>query len=424
MRFRISVVAILFLSPLVFLSGVGGYHLWKTGWSFVASFSMIACYCLAYGLAWFWTRRKSKGVLPNAGPTEPLAYWTDRDKAAWALVEQTANAVTRISVEEATDARKYAADAQDLALIVTRVYRPAAADPFRHLTLPELLTCAELVAQDLAALVDTYVPGSHLIRTGDLGRVQQAADWYFKARNAYWLASAVFDPIRTGFQVAATKIGLTTPWQKLRENVLLWFYTAYLRELGRYLIELNSGRLKVGAARYRELMGTARGPDAGRSEPERSTITLAIIGQVKAGKSSLINAILGDQKAVADVLPATDGVSRYELRDPTTLDLLDTPGYDQGGPNDKEATAATAAAESADLILLVAPARSAARSADLIGLDRLASSFAKKPHLRLPPVVLVLTHIDLLTPATEWAPPYDWQGMRPKEQAVRDARAA
>src|SRR2546430_3838016 len=34
----------------------------------------------------------------------------------------------------------------------------------------------------------------------------------------------------------------------------------------------------------------------------------------------------------------------------------------------------------------------------------------------------VLTHIDLLSPAMEWQPPYDWQkGERPKEKNIRAA---
>jgi predicted GTPase len=319
-----------------------------------------------------------------------------------------------------------------MALPVARVYRPGAADPFGHLTLPEILACVELVASDLSALVDKYVPGSHLIRLNDLGHVQRAADWYTKTRNAYWLASALLNPIRTGFQVAATKLGVTAPWQKLRENVLLWFYTAYLRELGRYLVELNSGRLKVGVKRYRELMGQSIDPnsqapvsrDAESSERSAAPapVSIAVIGQVKAGKSSLVNALLGEQLAAADVLPTTEGVTRYHLTDPTPLDLLDSAGYGQGGPGDT--AAAHDAVHSADLVLYVAPARSAARVADLAILDRFAEAATKSPHLRRPPVVLALTHIDLLTPATEWAPPYDWDGPRPKESSVREACAA
>jgi hypothetical protein len=47
---------------------------------------------------------------------------------------------------------------------------------------------------------------------------------------------------------------------------------------------------------------------------------------------------------------------------------------------------------------------------------------AKKPQLRTAPIVGVLTHVDLLTPATEWAPPYDWlHPQRVKERKVREA---
>jgi predicted GTPase len=422
MRVRIAIVAVLFVAPFVGFAGCGAYYFWWNGWTAIASFTAIGCFALAYGLAWFWTRRGAK-VLPAAGPTEPLAHWTDRDRAAWKLVEEQVDAVTRVTVDDVSDVRKYAADAQTMALAVARIYHPDATDPFGHLTLPEILACVELVAQDLTELVGKYVPGSHLIRINDLDHVQRAADWYTKTRNAYWLASAVLDPIRTGFQVAATRLGVTAPWQKLRENVLHWFYTAYLRELGRYLVELNSGRLKVGVKRYRELMGGAVNRDAESSERNGSPpITLAVIGQVKAGKSSLVNALLGEQRAAADVLPSTEGVTCYQLTEPAPLDLLDTAGYGQSGSDDT--ASAQEAVAIADLVLYVAPARSAARATDLSILDRFAESAGKTPHLRRPPVVLVLTHIDLLTPATEWAPPYDWQGSRPKEVSVREAWAA
>jgi predicted GTPase len=40
----------------------------------------------------------------------------------------------------------------------------------------------------------------------------------------------------------------------------------------------------------------------------------------------------------------------------------------------------------------------------------------------MPPVIGVVTHIDLLTPAMEWAPPYDWlHPMRTKEQQIRES---
>ena len=47
------------------------------------------------------------------------------------------------------------------------------------------------------------------------------------------------------------------------------------------------------------------------------------------------------------------------------------------------------------------------------------------PDLKRPPIIVVATHIDLLSPAMEWAPPYDWRrGKRPKEESIRQAVAA
>ena len=67
-------------------------------------------------------------------------------------------------------------------------------------------------------------------------------------------------------------------------------------------------------------------------------------------------------------------------------------------------------------------ARNPARHADVQFLDRLKAWFATRPELKMPPVVGVLTHVDLLSPAMEWAPPYDWlHPQRPKEEQMRQA---
>src|SRR5262249_55478224 len=51
--------------------------------------------------------------------------------------------------------------------------------------------------------------------------------------------------------------------------------------------------------------------------------------------------------------------------------------------------------------------------------------YADHPELKRPPILAVLTHIDLLSPAMEWAPSYDWQQpKRPKEQQIQQAVAA
>jgi predicted GTPase len=215
--------------------------------------------------------------------------------------------------------------------------------------------------------------------------------------------------------------------------LLVWFYTAYVHRVGTYLIDLNSGRLRVGARRYRELVqGQTLDGQPVRVEAEPADqvrrVTITVLGQVKAGKSSLINALLGEQRALADVLPATQDIARYELQPagiPTRLVLLDTVGYGHTGPKEDQLKATQEAAKQSDLLLLVLHARNPARQADAELLGALKRWKAAHPELKMPPILGVLTHIDLLSPAMEWAPPYNWQQpKRPKEVHINQALEA
>ena len=437
-RLRIAAVAFFFLAPMAFIIGVGVYHLWATGWGFIAWWPMAGCFLLAYYLAYRFTKRKADVLLPNTGLDEVPSYWTERDREAWKSVQAFAENAPPPSTDEISDMNRYAHDAQALAGKVTHFYKPGATDPFSHLTLPEILACGELIAHDLARLVNKYVPGSHALTVNNFKQFRQAADWYERGRNAYWLFSALIDPVRAGLQIAATKAGLQTTFRQVQKNIVVWFYTAYLHELGRYLIELNSGRLRVGAKRYLELLERHEAPpvDGGEvletpekpgAKPDPERLTIAIVGPVKAGKSSLVNAIFGDYRAGVDSLPLTPAATRYDLNQLglPPLSIIDTAGFGQYGANDADVKAAVEVVSQSDLVLVVVPARSAARQPEVEFLDRITAAFAAKPNLRMPPRLCVLSHIDGLSPAMEWSPPYDWiAGTRPKERCMRDALEA
>ncbi|HZT82493.1 MAG TPA: GTPase, partial [Gemmataceae bacterium] len=221
------------------------------------------------------------------------------------------------------------------------------------------------------------------------------------------------------------------PW--LQEHLLTRFWAAYVEYCGQHLIELYSGRLQpapVPPAPPPLPDGeTAPAVAAPPPPPDAAAgvrqVTVTLMGQVKAGKSSLVNALLGEQRARADVLPATAGVDRYELQPagiPTRLVLLDTVGYGHAGPKEDQLPVTQEAARQSDLLLLVMHARNPARQADRDLLQALRQWFASQPELRMPPILGVLTHIDLLSPAMEWAPPYDWQQpRRPKEAQIAAA---
>jgi small GTP-binding protein len=435
-RWRIIVVVTLLGLPFAALAAVGSIYLLTTPWGFLTFWGVVGCMALGYFLAAYWQARRQ--LLRPPDFTAP-AHWTRRDKEAWKLVEERARRGAGLDPTKLTDFQFYASEGQEMARELAAVYHPGEPDPTANLTVPEILAVIELASHDLAEMVEQYMPAGHLLRIKDFRLARRAADWYQTANNVYWALSAVFAPVNTALRYGASRLGIQTPLQMLQNNLLLWFHSAFVNRLGTYLIDLESGRLRVGAARYRELVkgrpptpADAEAPPAPdghppAAPPEASQTTITILGQVKAGKSSLLNALLGEERARTDALPATADVARYELKSkhfPTKLVLLDTAGYGHAGPKADQLRATAEAARQSDALLLVTHANNPARQADLDMLKQLREWFDARPELKEPPVLAVVTHIDLLKPMMEWAPPYHWQEpKRPKEQSIQDAVA-
>lgn len=432
-RSRLTTLGLLVLLPVAFLIGVGFFHLWTTGWIFWAWWPMAGCLAAAYILAWRWQKQAVNAVADEPPPM----HYSDRDKQAWKRIEQEIRDSATVDVDEMSGMDLYSKVAQKLGPDLAKIYHPNASDPVGNLTIPEVLAVVELAASDLGVMARDYLPGGHLVTLDRVRQAQRAVKWYQRANQTYWAAAAVFDPIRTGMRYVAARAGLGKPLDLVKENLFLWFFAQYVRKLGFYMIELYSGRLKVGVERYKQLRkeaeaaerdsrvatdGTTIVVDTGKTAEARA-VTIAVIGQVKAGKSSLINALLGDQRAHTDVIPATAHISRYELTvGNSRLILLDTVGYNQVGPDEDQFDATVDAAQQADLIFMVTHARNPGRDADVKLWKELTGWFKDRPELKMPPALVVLTHIDLLTPAMEWAPPYQWRTpTRLKEQQIAEA---
>lgn len=443
-RWRVGVVTLLISVPMLAWMGFGWYYLWLTGWGWYVWWPLTACAAAGYLLAWNWQRQRK--LLRPPDFDAPL-HWTERDKKAFALVEARAEGAGKHSAELLTDPKFYFEQGRELADELARFYHPGTSDPLGALTVPELLSVVELAAHDLRKMVDEHLPGGHLLTIDNFRMAQTVSSWYGPAMNAYWAISAVFDPVSTAMRFGASRMGVTTPLQMLQQNLYAWFYVAFVHRLGTYLIDLDSGRLRVGVDRYRQLQAEAArgqgvdvaekvvaGPFVGRDASgddaidQVKQVTIAFVGQVKAGKSSLINAMLGETRARTAVVPLTAGVERFELLTPgipTRLVLLDTAGYHESGASAEQVAATAEAARQADVVFLVLHARNPARQADVDLLRRLEEWFGARPDLKPPPIVGVLNQVDLLSPAMEWSPPYDWRSpTRPKEKSIHDAALA
>lgn len=426
-----GLIVTLFILPIACFVAAGAYALWGTGWLFWLWWLLPLCWGGGYLLA----RRALRGALAiDYGPHAIVpSFWTPRDRQAWGLVEKAAEDARSLAAADLIDPARYLAAAKKLSLDVARFYHPDADDPLSDLTIPEILAAAQLALEDLAELVENYVPGSRHLTVRRWRMLADAPRLYTAASNFSYAISALFGPASAISRFLVSRLVLGPAFDLMQQNVVLWFYTSFLHRVGIYVIEMNSGRLLRGARAWRDLTEKFTAPsdmvEAAEPVPkEQRVLSLAVVGQVKAGKSSIVNALLGEARAATDVLPLTQEVSKYELRETDLSDklvLLDTVGYALDEIDDRGYAIACEVAREADLVLLVIDALNPGRAADKRMLEALDRYFRDNPRYRRPPILAVLTHIDLLSPAREWKPPYEgWRDpepKRPKEQSIREA---
>jgi uncharacterized protein len=375
-----------------------------------------------------WLQRQGDVEAP-ARPEEqtpvspPDADWSPRDLGAWNKVQQVAaDADPRMlgDYELLLDTARRTIEA------VAAHYHPDLRDPVWRFTLPEALLLTERVSARIRQALLKNVPGAHLIRAGQLRRIWElkpAAETGMRVFNRlhrlYRLARLV-NPV--GALLAEARERLVTAAlgesgnHLRRKGARIW-----VEEIGRAAIELYSGRLRVDPDELRTRAD--RIPTIGVKAELPGPIRIVVAGQTNAGKSSLVNALLGDVVAAVDVLPLTAEFTSYELQHDSVSEavIVDTPGLD----NDATMARVVDAACEADCLIWVVPAHSADRARDRVALDAVRARFAARPERIMPPLLAVVTHIDRLSPAREWLPPYDIAApRRPKEIAIRSSLEA
>lgn len=427
-----ATILFLFIAPIALYVGLGAFALWREGWVIWLWIPIPA----SWGLAYAMTRMGPKQV-PLIRKTEPPLpqHWTKRDHEAWKIVRVVAEETKTTDPVQLTKIDFYLATAERIGLELARFYHPGSKDPLGSLTIPEILAAAELALDRLSYLMDTQVPGSRQITLAYWRRLGDAPGAIKSLSNAYYLASLLFNPIGNVASRFFLNQYVTGPALRLlQENIAVWFFSTFVHEVGLCAIEMYSGRLSGGLKRYREEKAryelpaaAVSTPDVPTSTPSPAAVTVGLVGQVKAGKSSLVNLLLREQRAATDVLPATSQVTRYELREEELppLVLLDTIGYSVGGPPEAELDETMKVIQQSDLVLLVMDALNPSRAPDVALLTAIDQWLERHPEFRPPPMLGVLTHIDQLSPALEWSPPYDgWTSAEPsraKERSIKEA---
>lgn len=421
-RFGI-IVSVIFMLPWLALIGLGLYWLWQQGWLYAGVGILSANFMLVYALL-HWRQQAAKPLLLKPLPFPPNPHWPDKAQAVWQELE----AVTlqwQTETDVLTDTRKALALSNEVLTRVARHFHGDAKYPVLEFPLPYLLKLIVLVCEDIQHEVLDKIPGSHAVRVGDIVRAKQAVDTLSKVKAAFSVGNWLFN--WPGAAVAKARgvllgKGLDMVTKELSQRLI----SAYINRLGYYAIQLYSGQISLDDLHPTEQITPASKADmaAGTAQAEAlEPLRFLVLGQISSGKSSLINALFGEMKSAASLLPTTTGITPYLLeRDGLQQAIvLDSAGYDSFGPT--AATEAHSEWAKADVIFMVCNAAQAARQADAEQLAAIRHYFLEQcPTQILPVIIAVATHIDRLRPMREWQPPYNIQQPdKPKAHSIRQA---
>jgi predicted GTPase len=413
--------------PTLTLVPFGAIWLIQTGYAFHWVIGACLFVVLAFLLQLYLFRRLDiplKGPRAAELPEDKAATsWTPRERQAWDAVLSVAD---KVDLSHFASWQAFLGLGQETIEAVAKALHPEVKDPLWQFTLPEALTLIEQVSLRLKPVVADSIPFGDRLTVGQAIRIYRWRSAIDIAQRGYdiWRVIRMLNPATAATQELRERLS-NKMYRWGREELAKRLARGYVKEVGRAAIDLYGGRLRITpeemAAHVTEASARDRREAAfAPAEPLR----LLICGQVKAGKSSLINALLGEVRAASDVLPLTGKFTAYELKRegvPQAL-ILDSPGL-QSLDEPLEKLVAEAAA--ADLILWVANAVRPDRELDSRALDEIRRYFAERPNRRRPPMLLVLSHIDRLRPMQEWQPPYNLaDAANAKAQSIRKAMAA
>jgi len=402
--------------PWLALLALGTLWLWQRGYVWVWAILAAAFGLLAWPLTRLVRRRNNTEMRAALGErTEPSTAWNTGEREAWSGVQAIADATAPLSF---IDVDPLLAKARQVVEAVAKRLHPETQTPWAQFTLPDVLLLTERVSQDLRREALRTIPGVRFIKIDHVLRVKEMVERYgpkwtvgynlWRVVRGVWNpTSAIAREISGVFDVKVATV--------LSDGLRRQLTQEFVLKIGRAAIELYSGRLALSEEELR----LARERDKAPVPAELAPVRILLVGQVNAGKSSLVNALAQESRCAVGPLPTTAYAAEYELTlkgRPAVL-LVDMPGLGDGSRQELRAQA-----ERADLVLWVASATQPARGTDRQALDHYRAWAGKQLARRPPCVVLALTHIDELRPANEWAPPYDLA--RPAGPKARNILAA
>ena len=384
------------LLPMLSLVPLGWLWLWQRGYALYWLAAAFTISMIAYLVQFLAVRGGWRSTaLRDAAPTPGDPGWTVREQAAWAAVEAIAIGVRPA---ELTDRDKVLNLGLRTIETVARQIHPQDSNPLWKFTVPEALALVERVSGDLRPFViDNFPFGDQLT----VGQVLNAYRWRSAigfAEKAYdiWRLVRLINPVTAAAQEAREQITKHL-YATVRDELTKQLARAYVREVGRAAIDLYGGRLRVSTSALAEHVSASTQRDRRAGPPMVEPLRILVAGKKGSGKSSLVNALSKEAGDLIDALPSTTEFLAYEMELAGLKGslVIDSPGV---GATPRERRRFCERAAESDLIVWTISANDMSDAVNREMIEGIREHFAKRAHRRQPPLLVAMTHADLVQP--------------------------
>ena len=306
------ILAFLYLFPPLLYVCLGAWWLYENGYVIQGIFLWLGFTSVFSVLARVWVKDTEK-ILPPLDWEKPWTF-APRDTEAWNIVQEMANRTSDLTLDQLSRMQTYQDATEELALKVSSCYYPKAENPIDKLPIVDLLVAIELAAEDLEILC-RQIPGMDQVTPSHLKGLSKALGYAQTANELYNFTLPILRPVTGIPRLIVQKLVAEPALRQTREGLQRWLFRAYINRLGMHLIELSSGRLRIGSESYRknrrqELLSQVKSPES--KPPDEEGSWQEMTGRLLMPSSSsrkrreivgqLLQSIESDTDTIADYL--------------------------------------------------------------------------------------------------------------------------